>query len=93
MHGAPRLGFPTRRPPPRRTPPLRAAAAAAPRTPPLRRPENRPLVSANREEQEKGTPVGVVYRAHGPALGSWEDRPPAAYESTLGAVVNTRPGP
>ena len=28
--------------------------------------------------QKKGTPVGVVYRAQGPALGSWEDRPPAA---------------
>eukprot|EP00959_Pyramimonas_sp_CCMP1952_P388549 8141597-Pyramimonas_sp.AAC.1 len=25
-----------------------------------------------------GTPVGVVYRAQGPALGSWEDQPPAA---------------
>eukprot|EP00959_Pyramimonas_sp_CCMP1952_P324176 6784796-Pyramimonas_sp.AAC.1 len=30
--------------------------------------------------KEEGTPVGVVYRARGPALGSWEDRPPAAYE-------------
>eukprot|EP00976_Prorocentrum_cordatum_P060557 1175957-Prorocentrum_minimum.AAC.3 len=30
--------------------------------------------------EEKGTPVGVVYRAQGPALGSWEDQPPAAYE-------------
>eukprot|EP00976_Prorocentrum_cordatum_P068537 1179185-Prorocentrum_minimum.AAC.2 len=30
---------------------------------------------------EKGTPVGVVYRARGPALGSWEDQPPAAYRS------------
>eukprot|EP00976_Prorocentrum_cordatum_P082386 1184796-Prorocentrum_minimum.AAC.1 len=28
--------------------------------------------------REKGFPVGVVYRARGPALGSWEDRPPAA---------------
>ena len=23
---------------------------------------------------KKGTPEGVVYRAQGPALGSWEDR-------------------
>eukprot|EP00976_Prorocentrum_cordatum_P088073 1187164-Prorocentrum_minimum.AAC.1 len=29
--------------------------------------------------QKKGTPAGVVNRAQGPALGSWEDRPPAAY--------------
>ena len=41
-------------------------------------------VSAKRERMmklcstEKGTPAGVVYRAQGPALGSWEDRPPAA---------------
>eukprot|EP00959_Pyramimonas_sp_CCMP1952_P268032 5604293-Pyramimonas_sp.AAC.1 len=28
--------------------------------------------------EKKGTPVGVVYRAQGSALGSWEDRPPAA---------------
>eukprot|EP00976_Prorocentrum_cordatum_P074484 1181536-Prorocentrum_minimum.AAC.1 len=27
----------------------------------------------------KGTPVGVVYRARGSVLGSWEDRPPTAY--------------
>ena len=27
---------------------------------------------------EKGTPVGVVYRAQGPALGSWGDWLPAA---------------
>eukprot|EP00976_Prorocentrum_cordatum_P091721 1188639-Prorocentrum_minimum.AAC.1 len=27
---------------------------------------------------EKGTPVGVVYRAQGPALGSWDVQPPAA---------------
>eukprot|EP00959_Pyramimonas_sp_CCMP1952_P326385 6832204-Pyramimonas_sp.AAC.1 len=32
------------------------------------------------EKKEKGTPVGVVYRAHSPALGSLEDRPPVAYE-------------
>eukprot|EP00959_Pyramimonas_sp_CCMP1952_P312915 6550003-Pyramimonas_sp.AAC.1 len=25
-----------------------------------------------------GSPVGVVYRAQGPALGSWEVQPPAA---------------
>eukprot|EP00959_Pyramimonas_sp_CCMP1952_P114988 2403951-Pyramimonas_sp.AAC.1 len=30
--------------------------------------------------EEKGTPVGVVDKARGPALGSWEDRPPAAYQ-------------
>eukprot|EP00959_Pyramimonas_sp_CCMP1952_P336142 7038588-Pyramimonas_sp.AAC.2 len=36
------------------------------------------LVSACREE--RGTLAGVVNnRARGPALGSWEDRPPAAY--------------
>eukprot|EP00976_Prorocentrum_cordatum_P066584 1178370-Prorocentrum_minimum.AAC.11 len=29
---------------------------------------------------QKGTPV--VYRAQGPALGSWEDLPPAAYLHT-----------
>eukprot|EP00959_Pyramimonas_sp_CCMP1952_P082850 1731556-Pyramimonas_sp.AAC.1 len=29
--------------------------------------------------QKKGTLAGVVYRAQGPALGSWEDRPPAAF--------------
>eukprot|EP00976_Prorocentrum_cordatum_P085763 1186229-Prorocentrum_minimum.AAC.1 len=29
--------------------------------------------------EEKGTPVGVVYRTRGPALGSWEDRPPVTY--------------
>eukprot|EP00976_Prorocentrum_cordatum_P094167 1189682-Prorocentrum_minimum.AAC.1 len=28
---------------------------------------------------EKGTPVGVVYKAQGPALGSWGDRLPAAW--------------
>eukprot|EP00976_Prorocentrum_cordatum_P118227 1196431-Prorocentrum_minimum.AAC.4 len=28
--------------------------------------------------REKGTPAGVVYRAQGPALGSWDDRPPPA---------------
>eukprot|EP00959_Pyramimonas_sp_CCMP1952_P177709 3714237-Pyramimonas_sp.AAC.1 len=35
------------------------------------------------ERREKGTPAGVVNRAKGPALGSWEDQPPAAY---LGGV-------
>eukprot|EP00976_Prorocentrum_cordatum_P067152 1178612-Prorocentrum_minimum.AAC.3 len=29
-------------------------------------------------KKKKGTPVGVVHRARGPALGSWEDRPSAA---------------
>eukprot|EP00959_Pyramimonas_sp_CCMP1952_P086609 1811597-Pyramimonas_sp.AAC.1 len=28
---------------------------------------------------EKGTPVRMVDRARDPTLGSWEDRPPAAY--------------
>eukprot|EP00976_Prorocentrum_cordatum_P064463 1177507-Prorocentrum_minimum.AAC.2 len=28
--------------------------------------------------QKNWTPEGVVYRAQGPALGSWKDRPPAA---------------
>eukprot|EP00976_Prorocentrum_cordatum_P060703 1176012-Prorocentrum_minimum.AAC.4 len=45
---------------------------------------------------QKGTPVGVVYRAQGPALGSWEDLPPAAYhgacirgeERTLPMLLN-----
>eukprot|EP00959_Pyramimonas_sp_CCMP1952_P303791 6357507-Pyramimonas_sp.AAC.1 len=31
--------------------------------------------------EEKGTPAGVVNRARGPALGCWEDRPPAAYDT------------
>jgi hypothetical protein len=33
---------------------------------------------SNHSREEKGTPVGVVYRAQGPALGSWGDRLPAA---------------
>eukprot|EP00976_Prorocentrum_cordatum_P021421 437168-Prorocentrum_minimum.AAC.2 len=33
------------------------------------------------EEKKKETPVGVVYRAHGPALGSWEDQPPAPVDA------------
>eukprot|EP00976_Prorocentrum_cordatum_P080237 1183900-Prorocentrum_minimum.AAC.2 len=32
---------------------------------------------------KKGTPVGAVNRARGPALGSWEDQPPAAHTRTL----------
>eukprot|EP00959_Pyramimonas_sp_CCMP1952_P146970 3076210-Pyramimonas_sp.AAC.1 len=35
----------------------------------------------------KGTPVGLVYgvlQGASPALGSWEDQPPAAYEVLLG---------
>eukprot|EP00959_Pyramimonas_sp_CCMP1952_P085839 1795541-Pyramimonas_sp.AAC.1 len=27
--------------------------------------------------RKKGTPVGVVYGAQGPALGSWEVQPPS----------------
>eukprot|EP00976_Prorocentrum_cordatum_P037249 757300-Prorocentrum_minimum.AAC.6 len=34
-----------------------------------------------RSTSEKGIPVEVVYRARGPALGSWEDQPPAAYQT------------
>eukprot|EP00959_Pyramimonas_sp_CCMP1952_P154975 3242366-Pyramimonas_sp.AAC.1 len=41
----------------------------------------------NRGRQKKGAPVGVVYRAHSPALGSWEDQPPAAYEVVLGCCL------
>ena len=33
---------------------------------------------------KKGALVGMVNRAPGPALGSWEDRPPAAYKVFLG---------
>eukprot|EP00959_Pyramimonas_sp_CCMP1952_P467861 9492292-Pyramimonas_sp.AAC.1 len=36
--------------------------------------------------REKGTPVGVVDKARGPALGSWEDRPPAAYLTGLNQI-------
>ena len=43
-----------------------------------------PLTVAISAAKEKGTPVGVVYRARGPALGSWEDQAPAAYEEFLG---------
>eukprot|EP00976_Prorocentrum_cordatum_P092405 1188922-Prorocentrum_minimum.AAC.1 len=36
--------------------------------------------TAQNSSSRKGTPVGVVDKAQGPALGSWEDRrPPAAY--------------
>ena len=41
-------------------------------------------VSTEARREEKGTPVGVVYRAQGPALGSWEVQPPAACEVFLG---------
>eukprot|EP00976_Prorocentrum_cordatum_P060698 1176011-Prorocentrum_minimum.AAC.8 len=40
---------------------------------------------------EKGTSVGVVYRARGPALGSWEDRPPAAYVCVRAVARHHRP--
>ena len=43
-------------------------------------------------EREKGTPVGVVYRVRDPALDSWEDQPPAAYEVFLGySALNLGP--
>eukprot|EP00959_Pyramimonas_sp_CCMP1952_P225150 4708029-Pyramimonas_sp.AAC.2 len=32
----------------------------------------------------QGTPAGVVNRARGPTLGSWEDLPPTACEVLLG---------
>eukprot|EP00959_Pyramimonas_sp_CCMP1952_P088666 1855351-Pyramimonas_sp.AAC.1 len=38
-----------------------------------------PVSSPPSPVEEKGTPAGVVSRARGPVLGSWEDRPPAAY--------------
>eukprot|EP00976_Prorocentrum_cordatum_P074793 1181651-Prorocentrum_minimum.AAC.1 len=37
------------------------------------------------------TPVGVVYRAQGPALGSWEDRPPAAYVCVRASASSSFP--
>eukprot|EP00959_Pyramimonas_sp_CCMP1952_P473419 9501722-Pyramimonas_sp.AAC.1 len=43
------------------------------------------------EEKEKGTPIGVVYRARGPALGSWEHLPPAAYEVGGATALHLRP--
>eukprot|EP00959_Pyramimonas_sp_CCMP1952_P273369 5713803-Pyramimonas_sp.AAC.1 len=39
--------------------------------------------SGDSAPEEKGTPVGVVYRAQGPALGGWEDQPPAAYSASV----------
>eukprot|EP00976_Prorocentrum_cordatum_P088132 1187187-Prorocentrum_minimum.AAC.2 len=43
---------------------------------------------------QKGTPVGVVNRARGPALGSWEDRPPAAaYKAFLGCCPQPQTTP
>eukprot|EP00976_Prorocentrum_cordatum_P088185 1187205-Prorocentrum_minimum.AAC.5 len=41
---------------------------------------------------KKGTPVGVVYRAQGPALGSWKDPPPAAYVCARCVTVSTLAG-
>ena len=59
-----RFEVPKVRPPPPRN-----------KNPTCARPRITPLFSEKREE--KGTPVGVVYRAQGPALGSWGDRLPA----------------
>eukprot|EP00976_Prorocentrum_cordatum_P113874 1195765-Prorocentrum_minimum.AAC.10 len=63
--------------------PRRRTAACGGRKEPSKRKEsskqsNSPVVERLREE--KGAPAGVVNRAGGPALGSWEVRPPAAYE-------------
>ena len=34
-------------------------------------------------KEEEIPAAGVVYRAQGPALGGWEDRPSAAYKVTI----------
>eukprot|EP00959_Pyramimonas_sp_CCMP1952_P106223 2221016-Pyramimonas_sp.AAC.1 len=45
------------------------------------------LVVPLRASPEKRTAAGVVYRAQGPALGSWEDRPPTAYSPNPDGLV------
>eukprot|EP00959_Pyramimonas_sp_CCMP1952_P175481 3667208-Pyramimonas_sp.AAC.1 len=46
---------------------------------------------------EKGIPVGVVSGARGPALGSWEGQPPAAFGVVYLSLIHisepTRPEP
>eukprot|EP00959_Pyramimonas_sp_CCMP1952_P004576 95770-Pyramimonas_sp.AAC.2 len=43
-----------------------------------------------RRRQKNGTLVGVVYRARGPALGSWEDQAPASLLAALREGAGTQ---
>eukprot|EP00959_Pyramimonas_sp_CCMP1952_P093481 1956457-Pyramimonas_sp.AAC.1 len=66
---------PPRLPQPRHPPPPGGPPGYAPQDTPVQGvPVERPKIT-----EEKGTPAGVVNRAQGPVLGSWEDWPPAAY--------------